>query len=91
MELKGINTIEEILKKYKGDDATISISHKLYGSTQKIKLKLNYIFDDNRVGFRVNNGQEIFVYKNEIVDYGTKDGIYFADDLMEIRIKLHRQ
>lgn len=91
MEAKGINTIEEILKRNNGEDATISISHKLYGGTQKIKLKLDYIFDNKRVGFRVKNGQEIFVYRDEIVDYGIKDGIYFADDLMEIKIKLHRQ
>lgn len=90
MEKKGINIIEEALKKHNGKDATISISHKLYGN-QKLKLELDCIFDDNRVGFRVKNGQEIFVYRNEIVNYGTKDGIYFADDLMEIKIKLHKQ
>ena len=32
---KGINILEETLSKNKGADATISISHKLYG-TQKI-------------------------------------------------------
>ena len=87
MEIKGINIIEKVLREHKGEDATISISHKLYGGTQKIKLKLDYIADGSRVGIRVKNGQEIFVYKNEIVDYGTKDGIYFADDIMEIKIK----
>jgi hypothetical protein len=90
MEIKGINVLEEVLQKYNGQDALISISHKLYGE-QKIKLKIDYIFDEKRVGFRVKNGQEIFVYKNKIIDYGTKDGIYFADDLMKISIKLHRQ
>ena len=58
---------------------------------QKIKLKLNYIFDENRVGFVVNNGQEIFVYRDKIVDYGTQGSIYFADELMRIEIKLHEQ
>lgn len=87
VEIKGINTIEEILKRSKGEGATISISHKLYGD-QKLKLKLDCIIDDNRIGVRVKNGQEIFVYKNEIVDYGTKDGIYFADELMKISIKI---
>ena len=90
MEIKGINIIEEALKKHQGEDATISISHKLYG-TQKIKLKLDCIFGENCIGFRVKNGQEIFIYRDEIVDYGTKDGIYFADDLMKINIKLNRQ
>ena len=90
MEIKGINIIEEALKKYQWEGATISISHKLYGN-QKIKLKLDCIFDNKRIGFRVKNGQEIFVYKDEIVSYGIKDGIYFADQLMEIKIKLHGQ
>lgn len=65
----------------------ISISHKLYGN-QRLKCKLDYIFDGNRIGFRVKDGQEKFVYKNDLVDYGTKDGIYFADDLMKIEIKI---
>lgn len=88
--MKGINAIEEMLKRNKGEDATISISHKLYGD-QKIKLKLDCTVDESRVGFKVENGQEIFIYKNEIVDYGTKDGIYFADDVMKISIKLNGQ
>lgn len=65
----------------------ISISHKLYGD-QKLKCKLDYIFDDSRIGFRVNDGQEKFIYKSNLVDYGTKDGIFFADDLMEVKIKI---
>lgn len=90
METKGINVLEKALKKYNGKDAMISISHKLYGD-QKLRLNLDYIIDEERVGFMVKNGHEIFMYKTEITDYGTKDGIYFADDLMEINIQLHRQ
>ena len=83
---KGINILEKVLRENNGRDAIISISHKLYG-TQKIKCNLDYIFDSERVGFRVKNGQEIFIYKSDIVDYGIKDGIYFADNIMEINIK----
>lgn len=86
---KGINILEKVLRENNGRDAIISISHKLYG-TQKIKCDLDYIFDSERVGFRVKNGQEIFIYKSDIVDYGIKDGIYFADNIMEIKIKLNR-
>lgn len=86
MNIKGISTVEENLMKSKGDDAVIGISHKLYGK-QKIKLKLDYILDSKRIGFRLKNGQEIFVYKDEIVDCGIEDGIYFADDIMEVKIK----
>ena len=86
---KGINILEKALKENNGVDAIISISHKLYG-TQKIRCDLNYIFDSERVGFRVKNGQEIFIYKSDMIDYGIKDGIYFADNIMEINIKLNR-
>lgn len=89
MEIKGLNILEKELKKYNGDDTIIIISHKLYGN-QKIKCKLDFIFDEKRVGIRVKSGQEIFIYKDEIVDYGTKDGIIFADNVMEINIKLNR-
>ena len=84
---KGINILEEALIENNGMDAIISISHKLYGS-QKIRCLLDYIIDSEKVGFRVKNGQEIFVYKSDIIDYGIKDGIYFADDVMEIKITM---
>ena len=87
MNVKGIN---KLLEKYNGKDATIRISHKLFG-TQTIELKLSYIFDEDRIGFRVGNGQEIFIYTNDIIDFGIGDGIYFADDLMRINIKLNEQ
>ena len=90
METKGINILEKALKEHDGQDAIISISHKLYG-LQKVKLKLDCLIDEERIGFNVKSGQEIYVYKKDLVDYGTKDGIYFADDLMKIDVKLHRQ
>lgn len=87
---KGINILEEALRENKGADAMISISHKLYGD-QKIKCELDYILDAKRIGLRVKNGQELFVYRVELVDCGIKDGIYFADDVMKISIKLNEQ
>ena len=87
METKGMKALEEKLRECQGGDAVISISHKIYGD-QKIKCQLDYIFDKERVGFRVRSGQEIFVYKNDFCHYGIKDGIYFADDVMEVKIKM---
>ena len=79
------------LKKYEGEMAIISISHKLYGE-QKIKCKLHWILNENKIGIKVKKDYEIYMYRNEIVDYGIEDGIiYFADDLMRVDIKLHRQ
>lgn len=90
MEIKGINILEEKLKKHNGEDAVIRITHQLYG-VQEISAELNYICDERRIGFFVKNGQEIFIYKDEVGDFGIEDGIYFADDLMRIDIKLHEQ
>ena len=87
MDKKGINVIEENLKKYNGESVVISTSHKLYGGNQKIKCNLNYIFDEERIGFKINE-QEIFVYRNNFFNFGIEDGIYLADDLMEIKIKI---
>ena len=76
------------LKKYEGEMATISISHKLYGE-QKIKCELHWILDEQRVGIRVKGEHEIFIYRKDLLDYGIEDGmIYFADDLMKMDIKI---
>ena len=90
VEIKGINILEEAFYKSNGRDAVVSISHKLYGN-QKIKCELDYIFDNERIGFKAINGQEIFIYRGDLIDYGVNDGIYFADNVMEIRIKLNEQ
>ena len=90
MEIKGVNILEEELKKHNGECAEIRISHKIFGE-QKINTKLNYIFDGERVGFFIKRGQEVYCYINQIKDFGVKDSIYFADDLIKIEIKLHRQ
>ena len=90
VEIKGINILEEAFHKNNGRDAAISISHKLYGN-QKIRCELDYIFDNERIGFKTINEQEIFIYRKDLIDYGVEDGIYFADNVMDIRIKLNEQ
>ena len=87
METKGMNILEKVLREYSGKDAIISISHKLYGD-QKLKVIFNLIWDEQRIGFVAKSGNEIFIYKTDLVDYGIKDGIYFADNLTKIDIKI---
>lgn len=86
MEIKGL---KEELRKNMGVNVDIGISHKLYGN-QKIRCNLDYILDEERVGFRLNEEQEVFVYLKDLVGYGVEDGIYFADNLMKIEIKLNK-
>lgn len=80
----GIAELLEVLKKMTGVDAIIRICHKLYGD-QKLKCEINPIID-NRIGLCVK-GQEIYMYKDEIKEFSVKDGIFFADGIMSIKIK----
>lgn len=90
METKGINILEKAFRKNNGADATISISHKLYGK-QKIRCTLDGFCDEQRIGFKIKNGHDIFIYSVDLKSYGIEDGIYFADNIMEINIKLNEQ
>lgn len=85
MATKGIDILENVLQKHNGEDALIGIFHKLYGN-QKIKCKFNCIVDENRIGFYVKNGQEIFIYKKEIENFEVNNYILFEDDVMQINI-----
>ena len=79
--------IKELIKameSIKGDGAEISIVHKLYGD-QKLKCNFSPITND-KIGFNIK-GQEIYINKDEIKKVCLKDGICFADDVMEIHIK----
>lgn len=87
MAIKGIDNLEMGLRKYNGGDAVISISHKLYGS-QKIKCKFDCIVDEQRIGFRVKSGQEIYIYKEDIKSFDVNDVIFFEDDIMGVEIKI---
>lgn len=90
MDKKGIETLKKSLEKNRGAGATISICHKLYG-LQKVKCELNYIFDAERIGVKIKSGQELFIYRSDLINFGIEDGIYFADNMMEIKIQLHVQ
>ena len=88
MITNGINILEKTLRENKGADVMVYISHCLYGD-QKLKCKLDYIFNDEHIGLCVGT-QRIYIHKKNIINYGVEDGIYFADDVMEVRIKLNR-
>ena len=88
MITNGINILEKTLRENKGADVMVYISHCLYGD-QKLKCELEPIIDNEHIGLCVGT-QRIYINKADIVDYGIKDGIYFADYIMEVRIKLNR-
>lgn len=73
------------LEKIKGEDAKISISHKLYGD-QKLQCIFNPIIDD-RIGFNVK-GHEIYLIKENLHSFCLEKGISFSDDLMKITIEI---
>ena len=87
METKGVNILENTLRENQGADVMVYISHALYGD-QKIQTKLRYIYDNEQVGLLVGE-QKIYISRDKIKSYGVKDGIFFADDIMNIKIKLN--
>ena len=82
-----MNILKRTLIENQGADVMVYISHALYGD-QKIKTKLDCIVNDDHIGFCIGK-QKIYINQGEIKDYGIKDGIYFADDIMKISIKLN--
>lgn len=85
--VKGTDYLAEVLKKYNGEDAVISISHKLYGD-QKIQCKFDCIVDEMRIGFRVKGGQEIYMYRDEVQSFLYDKDLYFSDDVMDIKVQI---
>lgn len=87
MAIKGIGNLEKVLMEHGGEDAVISISHKLYGD-QKIQCKLDCIADEKRIGFRVKTGQEIYMYKDEVQTCHVDGNVTFSDDVMEVKVQI---
>lgn len=87
MAIKGLDKLEKALQQYNGKDAVISTFHKLYGN-QKIKCELDCITDEARIGFVIKNGQEIYMYKNEIKEFNVDNGLSFEDDVMRIDVQI---
>lgn len=86
MITNSIDMLEKALNKIRGADVMVCISHRLYGD-QKIKCNnFDYILDDEHIGVCIG-GHRIYMNKRDLRYCGTKNNIYFADDVMEIRIK----
>lgn len=82
---KEIKELIKAMHEVKGEDAIISIFHKLYGE-QKLKCVFDPIIDE-RIGFNVKN-HDIYIEKDKIEKIDLGNDIYFADDVMEIIIKI---
>lgn len=74
------------IKTMEGKRVGIKTAHKLYGN-QKIETNFKIIDDASRLGFKIN-GQDIFIKKEGLIDFGIVEGTYyFASDLMRIELK----
>lgn len=83
------NKIKELIgamQKLKGEDAEISISHKLYGD-QKIRCKFSPVITNEYIGFHVKD-HNIHRDINKIKNIELGNNIFFSDDVMEIMIKI---
>ena len=83
-----VRELVKAMEKITGEDAEISIFHKLYGD-QKLRSLFSPIINE-KIGFNIK-GQEIYINKDEIEKISLENDICFADDVMEIQIKLNRQ
>ena len=81
---KEIKYLIEAMSKIKGEDAEISIFHKLYGE-QKLRCNFFPIINE-KIGFNIK-GQEIYIDRDKIEKIYLDNGICFADDVMTIEIK----
>lgn len=86
METKGINELKKALEKHNGEDAVISISHKIYKG-ERFECKPECFIDEKRIGFRIKEGQEFYIYRNELQNWGIDNEIFFEDDVMRISFK----
>lgn len=83
------NKIKELIgamQKLKGEDAEISISHKLYGD-QKLRCKFSPVITNEYIGFYAKEHDK-YIYRNEIKNIELGHNIFFSDDVMEIMIKI---
>lgn len=81
---KEIKELIKAMSKITGEDAEISIFHKLYGE-QKLKCTFCPIVSE-KIGFNIK-GQEIYINRDKITKIYLANSICFADDIMEIQIK----
>lgn len=81
---KEIKQLIKAMESIQGDGAEISIVHKLYGE-QKLRCQFTPIINE-RIGFNIK-GQEIYIEKDKINKICLENDIWFADDVMEIKIK----
>ena len=82
---KKLKELISAMQKVKGEDAEISISHKLYGD-QKLRCEFSPITNEH-IGFNVK-GHDIYIDRNQIKNIELGNGIFFSDDVMEIMIKI---
>lgn len=86
MNTNGIKELVEALMKMNGENVWINIAHDFYGN-QNLKCAFQLLSDEERLGVLVGE-QEIYIEKKKIENFEAKDDlVYFADDLMCIKIR----
>lgn len=67
-----------------GERVNIKIVHKLYGPQTINNIMLDAFYDDERIGFRINS-QEIYIRKDELVNYNYSGDCYcLASNVMKL-------
>lgn len=83
----GIEELKNIFEKFSGKDAVICTSHQIFGDW-KIRCKLIFFMDDQRLGVRVSEWNELYVYRDKLYIDVVDNYIMLADDMMRMEIAL---
>lgn len=78
----------ENLRQSENKKAKVLLKHSLWGE-QKFQIEALHIIDDERIGVMIK-GQELFIYKDNVKDYGTDmDRLWVTDGRSTIEIILN--
>ena len=82
------NEFIERFSKFDNTKACVRIQHALYGTQKANGILIQTLLDEERVGIIID-GEEKYIYLDEIVDIGIKDNeCHIKSDVMEISLQL---
>ena len=78
----------ENLRQSENKKAKVLLKHSLWGE-QKFQIEALHIIDDERIGVMIK-GQELFIYKDNVKDYGADmDRLWVTDGRSTIELILN--
>lgn len=83
----GIEELKNVFEKFIGKDAVICTFHQIFGKWE-IRCTFNFFMDDQRLGIRIREGDELYVYRDKLYIDVIDNHILLADDMLRMEIFL---